>query len=160
MEDIVLFILFGILGLFVGIIMMIILNYVKASRATKKAEAILEKATKEADKIKRDYLLDAKEEAHKIKVETEQEIKDKIIEEFHLISGEYALFVNFLTSDSDNSNFMIYGFIYHNENNGIYFIGFVESDGASFKELNILVPSNPYDYKTELIEFKKANGWG
>ena len=77
MENIVLFILFGILGLFVGIILMIILSYVKASRASKKAEAIIEKATKEADKIKRDYLLDAKEEAHKIKVETEQEIKDK-----------------------------------------------------------------------------------
>ena len=77
MENIVLFILFGILGLFVGIILMIILSYVKASRATKKAEAIIEKANKEADKIKRDYLLDAKEEAHKIKVETEQEIKDK-----------------------------------------------------------------------------------
>jgi len=47
MQDIVLFILFGILGLFVGIILMIILSYVKASRATKKAEAIIEKATKE-----------------------------------------------------------------------------------------------------------------
>ncbi len=80
MEHIVLFILFGILGLFVGIITMIVLNYVKASRASKKAEAILEKAQKEADKIKRDYLLDAKEEAHKIKVETEQEIKDKKLE--------------------------------------------------------------------------------
>ena len=77
MENIVLFILFGILGLFVGIITMIILNYVKASRASKKAEAILEKATKEADKIKRDYLLEAKEEAYKIKTETEQELKDK-----------------------------------------------------------------------------------
>lgn len=77
MENIVLFILFGILGLFVGIITMIILNYVKASRASKKAEAILEKATKEADKIKRDYLLEAKEEAYKLKTETEKELKDK-----------------------------------------------------------------------------------
>lgn len=77
MDNIILSILFGILGLFVGIITMIILNYVKASRASKKAEAILEKAQKEADKIKRDYLLDAKEEAHKIKIETDKEIKDK-----------------------------------------------------------------------------------
>ena len=80
MENIVLFILFGILGLFVGIILMIILSYVKASRASKKAEAIIEKATKEADKIKRDYLLNAKEEAYKIKTETDQEIKDKKLE--------------------------------------------------------------------------------
>jgi len=77
MQDIVLFILFGILGLFVGIIAMIVLNYVKASRATKKAEAILEKANKDADKIKRDYLLEAKEEAYKLKTETEKELKDK-----------------------------------------------------------------------------------
>ena len=80
MENIILFILFGILGLFVGIIIMIILNYVKASRASKKAEAILEKAQKEADKIKRDYLLDAKEEAHKLKTEVEQQVKDKKLE--------------------------------------------------------------------------------
>jgi len=77
MNNIMLSILFGVVGLFVGIILMIILNYIKTSAASKKAEAILEKARKEADKIKRDYLLDAKEEAHKVKLETDQEIKEK-----------------------------------------------------------------------------------
>jgi len=77
MQDIVLFILFGILGLFVGIIIMIVLNSVKTSVAAKKAEAILEKANKEADKIKRDRLLEAKEEAYKIKTDTENELKEK-----------------------------------------------------------------------------------
>jgi len=77
MENIVLFILFGILGLFVGIIIMIVLNSIKTSVASKKAEAILEKANKEADKIKRDRLLEAKEEAYKIKTETENELKEK-----------------------------------------------------------------------------------
>lgn len=77
MNNIMLSILFGVVGLFVGIILMIILNYIKTSAASKKAEAILEKARKEADKIKRDYLLDAKEEAHKVKLETEQEVKEK-----------------------------------------------------------------------------------
>lgn len=43
----------------------------------KKAESIIDKANKEADKIKRNYLLDAKEEAHKLKIEVEKEIKDK-----------------------------------------------------------------------------------
>lgn len=77
MNNIMLSILFGVVGLFVGIILMIILNYIKTSAASKKAEAILEKARKEADKIKRDYLLDAKEEAHKVKLETDQEVKEK-----------------------------------------------------------------------------------
>ncbi|MEG2322179.1 MAG: ribonuclease Y [Bacilli bacterium] len=77
MSNIMSSILFGVLGLFVGMIIMIILNYVKASSASKKAEAILEKARKDADKIKRDYLLDAKEEAHKIKIETENVVKEK-----------------------------------------------------------------------------------
>lgn len=80
MNNITLSILFGILGLFVGIIIMIVLNYLKATMASKKAEAILDKAHKEADKIKRDYLLDAKEEAHKIKTDTEKELKEKKVE--------------------------------------------------------------------------------
>ena len=45
--------------------------------ASKKAEAILEKAKKEADKIKRDYLLEAKEEAHRLKMETDKEVKER-----------------------------------------------------------------------------------
>ena len=76
MNFVILSILF-VLGLFVGIITMIILNYIKITSASKKSEAILEKANKEADKIKRDYLLEAKEEAHKLKIDLDKEIKDK-----------------------------------------------------------------------------------
>ena len=77
MDNIMLSILFVILGLFVGIIGMIVLNYIKINMSGKKAESIIDKANKEADKIKRNYLLDAKEEAHKLKIEVEKEIKDK-----------------------------------------------------------------------------------
>lgn len=80
MNSIMFSILFGIVGLFVGVIAMVILNYMKASNASKKAEVILDKAKKEADKIKRDYLLDAKEEAHKVKMDVDQEIKEKKLE--------------------------------------------------------------------------------
>lgn len=80
MDNIILSILFGILGLFVGMIIMIVLNYLKASRASKKAEAILEKAEKEAEKIKRERLLEAKEEAHKLKIDVDKEIKDRKLE--------------------------------------------------------------------------------
>ncbi len=77
MNDIILSILLIMLGLFVGIIIMIILNYIKNNLSGKKAESIIDKANKEADKIKRNYLLDAKEEAHKLKIEIEKEIKEK-----------------------------------------------------------------------------------
>ena len=77
MNDVILSILLIILGLFVGIIIMIVLNYIKNNLSGKKAESIIDKANKEADKIKRNYLLDAKEEAHKLKIETEKEIKEK-----------------------------------------------------------------------------------
>jgi len=77
MNDIILSILLVLVGLFLGIILMFIINYVKGNNASKKVDTILEKARKDADKIKRDHLLEAKEEAHKLKVETEKEVKEK-----------------------------------------------------------------------------------
>ncbi len=77
MTNIIFSILLVIIGLFVGIIFMIILNYVKGLRASKVAEEILGNAKKEADKLKRTSILEAKEESHKIKKETDKEIKEK-----------------------------------------------------------------------------------
>ncbi len=51
MNNIMFSILFLVLGLFVGIIIMIILNYIKTNMSSKKAESIIDKANKEADKI-------------------------------------------------------------------------------------------------------------
>lgn len=70
-------ILLVIIGLFVGIILMIILSYVRGFSSTKKALAAVENAKKEADKIKRDGILEAKEEAHRLKSELDKEIKEK-----------------------------------------------------------------------------------
>ncbi len=77
MTNIIFSILLVIIGLFVGIIFMIILSYVKGLRASNQAEKILEDAKKEADKLKRTSILEAKEESHKIKKETDKEIKEK-----------------------------------------------------------------------------------
>lgn len=77
MDKVLFSILLVLIGLFVGIIIMFIFNYIKGSLASKKVENMLDKAKKEADKIKRDYLLDAKEEAHKIKIETDKEVKER-----------------------------------------------------------------------------------
>lgn len=77
MNDVAFSILLVLSGLFVGIILMFIFNYIKSLRLSQKADNIIEKAKKEADKIKRDYLLEAKEESYKLKLETEKEVKEK-----------------------------------------------------------------------------------
>ena len=77
MNDVAFSILLVLSGLFVGIILMFIFNYIKSSRLGQKADNIIEKAKKEAEKIKRDYLLEAKEESYRLKLETEKELKEK-----------------------------------------------------------------------------------
>ena len=77
MNNVVFSILLVLVGIFIGIIIMFIVNYIRGINSSKKADVMLEKAKKEADKIKRDYLLEAKEEAHKLKVEVEKEVKEK-----------------------------------------------------------------------------------
>ena len=72
--------LLGLIGLFVGAIAVIVFNYFKNVRMAKKAESVLDKALKDAEKIKKDYLLEAKEDAYKLKVETEKDIKERKIE--------------------------------------------------------------------------------
>lgn len=70
-------ILFSLIGLFVGITIMILFNYFKINSASKKAVEIVDKASRDAEKIKRDYLLEAKEETHRLKLELDKEVKDK-----------------------------------------------------------------------------------
>ena len=65
MNDIVFSILLILIGLFVGIIFMIILNSIKLMNASKKVQSLLDNAKKEADKLKRDSILEAKEENHR-----------------------------------------------------------------------------------------------
>lgn len=77
MDNIAFSILLVLIGLFVGIILMFIVNYIKGSNASKKAESLLERAQRDADKVKRDYLLEAKEEAHRLKIEVDKEVKEK-----------------------------------------------------------------------------------
>ncbi len=77
MENIFISILLVLIGFFVGLILMIILNNMKAFGSLKKADKVIEDATKEATKIKKDFLLEAKEEAHKNKRDVEEEIREK-----------------------------------------------------------------------------------
>ena len=68
-NNIIFSILLILIGIFLGIITLVIINYIKGNSASKKAEKLLEKAKKEAEKIKKDFLLEAKEEEHKLKIE-------------------------------------------------------------------------------------------
>ena len=77
MNNIVFSILLILIGLFVGIIFMIILNSIKLMNASKKVQNLIDNAKKEADKLKRDSILEAKEENHRLKNELEKETKEK-----------------------------------------------------------------------------------
>ena len=75
--DMIFSILLVLLGLFVGIIIVFIVNYFKGNIAASKADKILENAKKEADKAKRESILEAKEEIHRLKLDADNEIKEK-----------------------------------------------------------------------------------
>ena len=77
MNNLIFSILLVVIGLFVGIISMIIINYIKGFSSSKKADKVIANAKKEADKIKRDSILEAKEESHRLKLDLDKEIKEK-----------------------------------------------------------------------------------
>ncbi len=70
-------ILLIVIGCGVGTSATIIAKKVKEKNAENKAEQIIEKARKEADKIKKQTLFETKEETHKLKLDVDKEIKDK-----------------------------------------------------------------------------------
>ena len=70
-------ILLAIIGLVVGFVLNIILNSFKESNANRKVDAILDKARRDAEKLKRDQVLDTKEEIHRMKMDYEKELKEK-----------------------------------------------------------------------------------
>ncbi len=70
-------ILLGIIGLVVGFVIALIINSMKGSMASKKADAMIANAKKEIEKIKRDAAIEQKEEAHKAKMDLDKEIREK-----------------------------------------------------------------------------------
>mgnify|MGYP000563824736 FL=1 len=77
MNDVIFSILLVIVGLFVGAFIMILINKLKVSAAQKEAKKIIQDAKKEAEKAKRDGVLELKEESYKLKNQTDTEIKEK-----------------------------------------------------------------------------------
>ncbi len=66
-----------IVGIFGGAIIIFVFEYIKGITASKKAERLLSESKKEADKYKRDSLLELKEESYKLKQDVDKEIKQK-----------------------------------------------------------------------------------
>ena len=84
-----------IIGLFAGGIGIYIAVVLTGAGAGKKAEKLLADAKKEAEKHKRDTLLELKEESYKLKNETDKEIKEKkqeiLASEDRLLNREKSL---------------------------------------------------------------------
>ncbi len=77
MEEILITILTLILGICFGFIIIWFYNIAKKNNDEKNANKIIENAKKEADKLKRDGLLELKEESYKLKQQVDAEIKEK-----------------------------------------------------------------------------------
>lgn len=77
MSKTILSILMIMIGLVLGVGLSVLINFIRVSNAVKKIEILSEKARKEAEKIKRDMLFEAKEEKQRLKNELDKEIKEK-----------------------------------------------------------------------------------
>ncbi len=80
MEGTTFSILMFVLGLFIGIIILFLTNYIKNKKDEGRALSIIDSAKKEADIIKKEAVNLAKEEALKLKEEMEAELKEKKLE--------------------------------------------------------------------------------
>ena len=80
MINIISSILLVLVGLIVGIIVMFIVNLIRKNSATDKVDKILENARIDGERIKKDYILEAKEEANELKIKNDEEIKEKKLE--------------------------------------------------------------------------------
>ena len=80
MDNTLINILLGLVGIVVGGIGTIIFYNIKGNSIQKKMSSMLENAKRETDKLKRNSILETKEEMHKLKIETEKEIKEKKLE--------------------------------------------------------------------------------
>ena len=68
-----------LIGLILGIFLIILLSYIRRTKTTNKIKEMLEKARKEAEKIKREGILEQKE-THRLKLEFDKELKEKKVD--------------------------------------------------------------------------------
>ena len=82
-NNVVFFSLLFLIGLVVGFILCLVVNYIRknlTSKVVKEIKDMIEKARKDAEKTKREIILEQKEESHRLKLELDKEIKEKKLE--------------------------------------------------------------------------------
>ena len=77
MDNLAFSILLVVVGLFVGAFAVIIINKIRGNAAQKEADKLIQNAKREAEKAKRDGILELKEESYKLKNQTDAEIREK-----------------------------------------------------------------------------------
>ena len=77
MNDYIFSILLVMLGLLIGLFIAFVINSIRVSVASKKVASLMANAKKENKKMKRDAALEQKEEAHKLKMDLDKEIREK-----------------------------------------------------------------------------------
>ena len=77
MDKTTLSILFAVIGIIIGASIIFLISNIKGKASKKEREKILENAKKDADKLKRDSILEAKEETHRMKMEADKEIRER-----------------------------------------------------------------------------------
>ena len=77
MNNTVFSILAFVLGIIIGVVAYLVINYLKNKKTEKKSDSIIALAKKEAEKLKRESIFETKEEINKLKIEADKEIKEK-----------------------------------------------------------------------------------
>ena len=77
MDNTLFSILLVLIGLFVGASLILLMNKFRVLNAHREADKLKERAEREAEKLKRDKILELKEESYKLKQETDEEVKEK-----------------------------------------------------------------------------------
>ncbi len=77
MNNIIFSVLLIIIGLVIGFGLAFIINSIRGNLVSKKAENMIGSAKKEIEKLKRDAAIEQKEEAHKLKMDLDKEIREK-----------------------------------------------------------------------------------
>lgn len=65
------------IGLALGLVIQRLLANTRLNSAERRAQSVLEEATKEAESIRREVLVEAKDEAHRMRAEVESELKER-----------------------------------------------------------------------------------
>ncbi len=66
-----------LIGIILGIIVMVVVNFLRGKNGENKATKLIDQAKKDAEKQKRDTLAELKQETYRLKQETDKEIKEK-----------------------------------------------------------------------------------